>query len=116
MSQVFIRDLVIEAKHGIHAHEKIHKQRFNISLELEVNTPKAFESDNIDDTVSYSWLRQTIIDIADKNSFDLIERLAQVILDEILVDKRIKQATLSIEKIDVYPSGVPGIRVTQSQN
>ncbi len=115
-SVVYLKDLVIEAKHGIHPHEKVNAQRFNITLELEVNTPDAFLNDNIDDTVSYSWLRQTIIDVVQGNSFDLIERLAQVILDKIFVDNHIKQATLSIEKLDVYSDSIPGIRITQSRN
>ena len=115
-STIYLKDLVVEAKHGVHAHEKVNAQRFSITLDLEVNTPEAFVNDDINNTVSYSWLRQTIINIVQQNSFDLIERLAQVILDGIFVDSRIQQATLSIEKLDVYPDTVPGIRVIQTRN
>lgn len=116
MSQLFLKDLIIEAKHGVHEYEKINPQRFSITVKLEVDTPKAFISDDIEDTVSYSDLRNTIIEITKNNSFELLERLAQVICDDILVDKRIKELTISIEKLDIYSDTVPGIRVTRLQS
>lgn len=113
MSQLFIKDLIIEAKHGVHEHEKINSQRFSITVELEVDTPQAFASDNLEDTISYSHLRKTIIDITKGNTFELLEHLAQVICDDILTDIRVKAITISIEKIDVYSDAVPGIRLTR---
>jgi dihydroneopterin aldolase len=112
MSSIFLHNLVVEAKHGIHPHEKEKAQRFNISLDLEVDTLIAFESDNINDTISYSWLRQTVIQIVEKNSFNLIEHLAEVISKSVLIDERIVYLKISIEKLDVYPDGIPGISVT----
>jgi dihydroneopterin aldolase len=116
MSTVYIRDLVIEAKHGVHDREKVSAQRFNINLELDVDTPGAFTSDDVNDTVSYSELRQIIIDTVTNNTFDLIERLAQEIINNISADRRINTITVAIEKLDVYPSGVPGIRITQQNS
>jgi dihydroneopterin aldolase len=116
MSQLFLHNLIIEARHGIHPHEKEHAQRFSISLDLEVATPQAYASDDINDTVSYSWLRQTVIEIVGHNSFDLIEHLAKVMSESVLIDERIKRVTITIEKIDVYPSGVPGISITYPES
>jgi dihydroneopterin aldolase len=116
MSHLFLHNLIIEAKHGIHPHEKEHAQRFNISLDLEVTTPQAYASDNINDTVSYSWLRQTVIEIVEHNSFDLIEHLAKVTSESILVDERINNVTITIKKLDVYPSGVPGVSITYPES
>ncbi|CAN5376576.1 hypothetical protein BH10PAT4_BH10PAT4_3560 [soil metagenome] len=115
MSLIFLHNLVVKAKHGIHAHEKMAPQRFRISIELDVNTPQAYVSDDINDTISYSQLRRTIIDVTQNNSFDLIERLAQVIIDAVLIDSRVNSVTLTIEKLDVYKDAVPGITVKQSR-
>ncbi len=112
MSFVCLKDLVVEGKHGVHEHEKVTPQRFNINLELEVNTPRAFISDDIDDTVSYSEIRRTIIQTVQDNTFDLIERLADEIIHALSADKRIKTISIAIEKLDVYTTGIPGIRVT----
>jgi hypothetical protein len=34
----------------------------------------------------------------------------------VLIDERIKRVTITIEKIDVYPSGVPGISITYPES
>jgi dihydroneopterin aldolase len=115
MSHVFLENLVVSAKHGVHDHEKINAQRFDISVNLDVTTPSAFHNDNVIDTISYSDLRQNIIDIAQDQSFNLIERLAQEIIDSILQDKRVNSVTVTIKKLDIYPDTVPGITVTQSR-
>ena len=115
MSQIFLHNLIVTARHGVHAHEKVTPQRFRISINLDVTTPQAYISDNIDDTLSYSEVRQTIIDITQNNSFDLIERLAQVLIDAILINSRVNKVTVMIEKPDVYKDSIPGITVTQSR-
>ncbi len=112
MSTIYIKNLVIEAKHGVHDYEKVNPQRFRIDLDLEVTTPEAFVSDDVNDTVSYSDIRQTVIDTVQDNTFDLIERLAQAIIDAISADKRINTITVSIQKLDIFPTGIPGIRIT----
>ncbi len=39
--RVFIKDLVIAGKHGVHEHEKESPQRFNVSVELKLAATKA---------------------------------------------------------------------------
>jgi len=114
---IYLNDLIINAKHGVYDEEKVHAQRFKVDLELEVDNDAAFESDNVKDTIDYAYVRQTVINTVQNNSFDLIERLAQEISDQILViDKRVLQVTVGVFKLDVFESGVPGVRVTRIQN
>lgn len=116
MSKMFIKDLVIHATHGVYDHEKTTAQNFIINLTLEVDTPDAFTSDNVDDTVDYSKIRDDIIAITTNNSFDLIERLADEIITHVLADARITEATVSIDKPDAFESGIPGIQITRTQS
>lgn len=116
MSHIFLNDLIISAKHGVHQREKEKAQRFKINLSLEVDTAKAFTSDNVEDTVNYSELRTKTIAIVENNSFDLIERLAQEISTTLLSDKRIKELTISIAKLDVFETGIPSISVTYTNS
>jgi 7,8-dihydroneopterin aldolase/epimerase/oxygenase len=111
MSTIYIKDLIIEAKHGIHEHEKAQPQRFIINLELTVDLTRAAASDDLADTLNYSELKQTIIDVTQNNSFNLIERLAGAIADRLLADKRIQKLNLSIDKPDAFKTGRPGIRL-----
>jgi len=109
VSVIRIKDLVVESKHGVHQKEKQHPQRFIFNVELTLDSAQAGISDDLADTLDYSGLRQTIIDTARNNSFDLIERLAREVADQILLDKRVRKAVISIDKPDVYENGTPGI-------
>jgi dihydroneopterin aldolase len=115
MSTIFLKNLVVSAKHGVYDSEKIHEQRFKIDLELEVDNDSAFESDDVKDTIDYAYVRQVVINTVQNNSFDLIERLAQAICDQVLMDTRILQITISIFKLDAFESGVPGIKIIRDQ-
>lgn len=115
MSQLFLKNLIVSATHGVHAHEKTTPQRFQISVTLDVDTPQAFESDNVADTVSYSEIRQKIIDITKNNSFNLLEKLANEIINSLMTDTRITTIKIRIEKLDIYPDVIPGISITRSR-
>ncbi len=115
MSTIFLKNLVITAKHGIYDNEKVIEQRFKIDLELEVDNDAAFESDNVKDTIDYAYVRQVVLNTVQNNSFGLIEKLAQVICDQVLMDTRILQITVRIFKLDAFDNGIPGIEITRDQ-
>lgn len=109
--RVFIKDLVIAGKHGVHEHEKESPQRFNVTVELNLAATKATVSDDLLDTADWSRLRRRIIDIVEGKSYNLIERLAMEIAAKMLEDKRIAKAIVTIDKMDAFESGVPGVRL-----
>ena len=113
MVTLYINDLIIEAKHGWHDHEKKQAQRFKISLELVVSDHAA-TTDSIDETLNWSDVRDTIVRITQGNSFNLVERLAQEIANQLLEDKRVRSTVVAIDKLDAFPSGVPGVRLEAS--
>jgi dihydroneopterin aldolase len=112
MTEVFIKDLVVTGVHGVNPDEKVNPQRFKISLRLTIDLQKAGQSDNLDDTLDWSLLRKKVISIVQDNSFNLIERLAHEIATELLKDKRVQGLKLSIEKLDAFETGIPGIELT----
>ncbi len=113
--KVYIKDLVIVGKHGVHEHEKESPQRFKVAVELTLTDTKATISDNLRDTADWSRLKADIIDIVEKKSYDLMERLAMEIAAKMLSDKRVAKAVVSIDKIDAFESGVPGVRLEVAQ-
>lgn len=115
-SIIYIKDLVIEAKHGVHVREKQNSQRFSISVELTVDTKQAGESDDLADTINWSELRQTIISTVQDNTFNLMERLAMELANQILSDPRVERVVVLIDKLDAFPAGgIPGIRLEVNQ-
>ncbi len=113
---VYIKDLVVAGKHGVHEHEKESPQRFSIGVELALSETKATVSDNLKDTVDWSRLRADIIKIVEDNTYNLMERLAMEIAAKMLEDKRVAKTVVTIDKIDAFESGVPGVRLEVSQN
>ena len=111
MPVLYIKDLVVEGKHGVLPHEKETAQRFKVTAELTIDTSRASRSDGLADTINWSELRDTIVNIVQNESFGLIERLAQELADQILTDKRVEKLVLSVDKLDAFPRGVPGIRI-----
>jgi dihydroneopterin aldolase len=112
---IYIRDLIIAGRHGVHEHEKDSPQRFNVSVGLEMAESRAPLSDDLADTVDWSQIRQSIIGIVEGKTYDLMERLAMEIAAKILEDKRIARATVTIDKIDAFESGIPSVRLAVDQ-
>lgn len=112
---LFIKDLVIAGTHGVHDHEKESPQRFCVTVELHTPKSKAPISDNLADTVDWSRLREDIIKIVEGKTYNLTERLAMEIAAKMLEDKRITKAVVTIDKIDAFESGAPGVRLEVAQ-
>lgn len=110
MTVIYIKDLVVKGRHGVHQREKDHPQRFSVTAELTIDTAAGL-SDDLEDTFNWSRLRTTIIDTVQNNSFNLVERLAREIAAQILLDKRVRKLVLSVDKPDAFKTGVPGIRL-----
>lgn len=112
MATISIRDLLIEAKHGVHEHEKTKTQPFKLDIEATYDTRNAQHSDDVADTLDYSAVRNATIELVQSTSFDLLERLAQVLADELFESfPRIEQLRVSIAKPAVYDNGVPGVTI-----
>lgn len=112
---IFIKDLVIAGRHGVHEHEKESPQRFKVSVELELASAKPAISDNLADTVDWSHLKREIINIVEHKTYDLMERLAMEIAAKALENKRVSRAIVTIDKIDAFETGVPGVRLEVDQ-
>lgn len=113
--RVYIKDLVIAGKHGVHDHEKESPQRFKVSVTLTMSDSKATISDDLNDTADWSRLKAEIISIVEDESYDLMERLAMEIAARMLADKRVAKAVVTIDKMDAFESGVPGVRLEVGQ-
>jgi dihydroneopterin aldolase len=110
---IYIRGLIVEGKHGWHEHEKTTPQKFSVSVELELET-QAGQTDKLEDTVNWSETRAKIIDIVENSSFNLIEKLAQTIAQEMVKNSLVKKSTVEVDKLEAFESGIPGARAVAS--
>jgi dihydroneopterin aldolase len=81
---IFIRGLVIHARHGVMEHETEVGQRFVIDLELSIDLAESSRTDRLSDTVSYSNVVACATAAFKDANYKLLERAAGAVADAIL--------------------------------
>ena len=100
--RVFVRDLVLAARIGVHLHEKHAPQRVRVNLELEVQAGTGPLDDDLRNVVCYDELIQAVHGLAQGPHIQLAETMAERILELCLADERVRRASVTVEKLDVY--------------
>ena len=95
---IFIDKIKVDAILGIYDNERVNKQLLIIDIELDYDSNKASQSDNIKYAIDYFQITEDIHDFVLKSSFQLIEALANAIADRILVNKLIKNVQVTVSK------------------
>lgn len=81
---IFIRGLEVSARHGVLEKEKKNPQKFVFDAEIYCDFSAAARSDDLSDTINYSAVCALLTEVAQKNSFNLIEKLARECASSVL--------------------------------
>ena len=99
MDKIKIKDLEVFANHGVFPEETVLGQKFLVSCAIHLNTRKAGITDLLDESVNYGTICHLIKDEMEKNTFKLIESVAEHLAETVLEsDPRIQQVDLEIKK------------------
>lgn len=100
--KLFVRNLVLAAKIGVHPHEKVRPPRLRVTVELDMagDLPRR---DELADAVDYERVVADIRALAVARHIDLVETFADAIARLCLANSRVVAAHVSVEKLDVYP-------------
>lgn len=98
--RIFVRDLVLAAGIGIYPHERERRQRVRVNL--SVMAGRDADETGIAGVVSYEDFVIGIKDIVARGHLELVEVFADAILDMALAEPRVAEATVTIEKLDVF--------------
>lgn len=101
--KIFIDNLIVQAFIGIHQHEKDSCQKLSINIELTVPDNLKNIKDNINNVVSYEKIVGDIKAIFKKGHIELLETLSEEIAEVCLKDKRVVDAKIRINKLEVFP-------------
>ena len=82
--KISIKGLRVFAHHGVFDFERQNGQDFYIDATVWVGSPKATLTDNLGDTVHYGDLAKAIVENVKNNPVNLLETLAQRLLDLIM--------------------------------
>ncbi len=99
--------------HGVFDHERRDGQDFVVDVTLRVDLEPAGRSDDLEDTVNYGEVGAAVLARIEGEPFDLIERLAAVIADDVLTHAIVEEVTVTVHKPQA-PVGVPFGDVTVS--
>lgn len=102
MDKIIGKGLSFMACHGVLPEEKVTPQKFIVDLELYKDLRQAGLSDDLSKTINYDEVYQDVKEIVEGNSFDLIEKLAETIADNIL-----NKYPISAIKVIVYKPNAP---------
>jgi len=96
---IFVKGLLIHARHGFLEHEAEVGQRFVIDLELYTDLSEASRTDKLSDTVSYANVVATATAAFNDSNYKLLERAAGAVADSILsAFPRIRAVTVTVHK------------------
>ena len=114
--RVFIRDLVLKARIGIHSHEHNHSQRVRINVDLLVGDDAPL-GDYIRHVVSYETIVDGIRTLLADGHINLVETLADQIVDRCFSDSRTEHVRVQVEKLDIYEEAESvGVEVERSRD
>jgi len=100
---IFIKGVLVHARHGVMEHESEVGQRFVIDLELYTDLSDPSRSDRLGDTVSYSDVVETATAAFKDTNYRLLERAAGAVADAILSTF----ARVRIVKVTVHKPHAP---------
>lgn len=98
LDRLRIRDLAVRCRVGVTAVERAKPQEVLVTVTLHADLSRAGRSDRLGDSIDYKALKLKILALAEKQSFRLIERLAQDVADLALSDRRVLQADVMVQK------------------
>ena len=114
---ILIKDFFINEIIGIHAHEKINKQKIIFNIVIDVNQNTLPDENDLSSVVDYEKITNKLENLAKNKNYNFLESLAEDSFSEIFADNRINSVKIKIEKPDAIKSADSvGIEVFKSRS
>lgn len=99
MSTLKIKNLLLRTCVGFNPHEIGKRQDININITIKYDSGKEEKSDQPEDALDYRTITKEIISKVEKSQFNLIEALARMVLDTVMINERVQFAEVEIDKL-----------------
>jgi dihydroneopterin aldolase len=94
---------VLDARIGVHQHEKLGPQRIRVNIELAVREVDLVDiDDQLANVVCYEKVVSGIRALVGAGHVNLVETLAENIAELCLEDRRVRVTRVRVEKLDVF--------------
>jgi dihydroneopterin aldolase len=118
--RIVLDGMAFQARHGVHDHEKVTAQRFEVDVELLLDLQPAGLEDDLERTLDYGRVYETVRTIVESTTFNLIEALAEAIAHELLAEfPALDEVVVRVRKPDVQlggPLGFAGVQVRRRRS
>lgn len=120
LDEVFLEGLRFYAYHGVNPEERTLGQRFLVDVRVETDLRAAGQSDDLNETISYSAVYKRVRAIVEGEPRDLIETVAEEIASAVLTEfGRAQAVTVTLRKPEVAIKGAmldaAGIRIRRTR-
>ena len=96
--RIALRGVRATGYHGVFEHERRDGQEFVVDVDVALDLSRAGETDDLADTYDYGALATAVVARVEGEPYDLIERLATVIADDVLRDPRVEEVRVTVHK------------------
>ena len=101
MDRIYIEGLEVFALIGVYDWERIAPQRLVVDVALFYDLSQAAQSDKVADTVNYAEVANSIELVAKASQFELIEALANAMIEAIFAQFCVAKICLKLSKPDI---------------
>lgn len=112
---ISLRGIRAFGRHGANPGEKNVPQPFDLDVIVGIDLAAARRSDCLADTLDYAALHGAIVAVVATTSYDLLERIAQDVLDLIFADERITHAEVRIGKPELLAGATPVVTLRRTR-
>ncbi|MEU4566369.1 dihydroneopterin aldolase [Micromonospora sp. NPDC023956] len=114
--RITLTGLRARGRHGVYDFEREQGQEFVVDTVLELDLAPAARSDAVTDTVHYGELAGRLVAVVTGEPVNLIETLADRLLDVCLADPRVTAATVTVHKPEApVPHTFTDVAVTMTR-
>lgn len=112
---IFVRGLRIDARIGVHDHEKTRTQPLSLDAELQVADRRFHPArDRLEEVFDYQTIRQAMIEVVQDGHIHLLETIADRVVTRLLALPDVESARVRVHKYtafeDVQEVGVEVMR------
>jgi dihydroneopterin aldolase len=112
--KVFVKNLEVLARIGIHGHEQGMPQPVRVNVELETNAVP--REDRLDEVLDYEAVATAVRAIVAEGHINLAETLAERIVAACLSDKRVLRVRVRVEKLHALAGAeAAGVEIERSR-
>jgi D-erythro-7,8-dihydroneopterin triphosphate epimerase len=98
MAEITIKNLLLRTEVGFNNHELGKKQDLILNVSLEFDTQGEEVTDDPAMAIDYRSICKKIIEVVENNRFNLVEAVAQRVLDVVLANPRVYKAGVEVDK------------------